>query len=250
MTTTWLELLFKGGPIMLALAACSLFALALIADRAIHLLTTREDARALEKALELAAADPSAAAQTLRQQRGSVAALWRAGLDALPEGKESAERAMQIEGVRQLARAERGMPILGSIIALTPMLGFLGTILGLIRAFMNWERVGADVQVGDLAGGMYEAMITTAAALSVAIPYYLLYTMLASRVAGRARRLEIAHETFIRRLAPRLAVRPLAPTTLPDQPGERRPLDAPEDEPVTECPSPGYAPPNPDAPPR
>lgn len=250
MTTTWLELLFKGGPIMLALAACSLFALALIADRAIHLLTTREDPRLLEKALEQAAADPAAAAKTLDGLRGYVAALWRAGLQALPEGKESAERAMQIEGVRQLARAERGMPVLGSVIALTPMLGFLGTILGLIRAFMNWERVGADVQVGDLAGGMYEAMITTAAALSIAIPYYLLYTMLAARVAGRARRLEIAHETFIRRLAPRLAARPLASTTLPDQPGERRPLDAPEGEIVAELAPSRPAASNPDDTPR
>lgn len=209
MTITWLDLLVKGGFLMVPIGACSLVALALIVDRAIHLLATRDDARRLDEALRLGADDPAEAIRLLTPPRGSVAALWRAGFQALPAGKSSIERAMQMEGSRQMERAERGMSLLGAVVALTPMLGFLGTIVGLIRAFMEWEHLGANVEVAALAGGMYEAMITTAAGLFVAIPGYLFCAILNSRIAARGRKLEIAHETFMQVLAPTVESRPL-----------------------------------------
>jgi len=202
MTLTWLDLLAKGGILMVPIAACSLVALALIIDRTIHLLITRDDDARLREILRSAGEDPEEVARALASLRGGVASLWRAGLAALSEGKTAAERAMQMEGIRQMARAERGLSVLGALIALTPMLGFLGTIIGLISAFMQWEQLGAKVEVSNLAGGMYQAMITTAAGLSVAIPGYLFYAILNARVAARGRKLEIAHETFLQTFLP------------------------------------------------
>ncbi len=187
---------------MAVIAAGSLAALALVADRLIHLALTRERHAELDALLEENAASPARLARALAPLRGDSAALWRAGLAALPAGRAAVDHAMRAEGLRRLARVERGLSPLGALITLLPMLGFLGTILGLIRAFMQWERLGANIQVASLAGGMYEAMLTTAAGLCAAIPYYLIYTLLSGRAAARARRLEVAHELFLQRFAP------------------------------------------------
>ncbi len=79
------------------------------------------------------------------------------------------------------------MTFLLVIVGIEPMLGFLGTITGLIRAFMSWERLGADITVNALAAGIYEAMITTAAGLIIAIPYYVAYHLIADRIRAHAR---------------------------------------------------------------
>ena len=68
------------------------------------------------------------------------------------------------------------------MVGVEPLLGFLGTILGLIQAFMAWEKFSTSVTVSQLAGGIYQAMITTAAGLLVAIPFYLCYNYFVSRI--------------------------------------------------------------------
>jgi biopolymer transport protein ExbB len=78
-----------------------------------------------------------------------------------------------------------------------PMLGFLGTIIGLIQAFMNWESLGEKITINVLAGGIYQAMITTAAGLSIAIPYYLIYNHLVTRVGRLSRLTEERAEEFV-----------------------------------------------------
>jgi biopolymer transport protein ExbB len=140
---TWLDLLIKGGPVMALIGACSLAALALLADRTIFLLATRENPNDLDRELRECGGGAEQLGRALDGRRGAVAALWRGGLSALPDGPAAIDRAMHAEGLRQMARAERGLSLLGAIITLTPMLGFLGTIPALIRAFMEWERLGA-----------------------------------------------------------------------------------------------------------
>jgi biopolymer transport protein ExbB/TolQ len=73
------------------------------------------------------------------------------------------------------------------IVAVEPMMGFLGTIIGLIQAFMVWEMAGASVTVERLAAGIYQAMITTAGGLIVAIPYYIIYNLYMGRINAAAR---------------------------------------------------------------
>ena len=92
------------------------------------------------------------------------------------------EKILEQAGNNQILKMERYLGALVAVVSIEPLLGFLGTITGLIRAFMSWEKAGADVTVSLLASGMYEAMITTAAGLIIAIPLYLCYTYFVSHI--------------------------------------------------------------------
>jgi biopolymer transport protein ExbB len=89
---------------------------------------------------------------------------------------------MEQTGNMQVHRLEKRLGGLASIVGIEPLMGFLGTITGLIKAFMSWEAAGANITVSVLALGIYEAMLTTAAGLIVAIPYYLCYNYFISRI--------------------------------------------------------------------
>lgn len=111
-----------------------------------------------------------------------LAAVYRAGIMRSELAPERLEKILEQAGNDQILQMERYLGALVAVISIEPLLGFLGTITGLIRAFMSWEKAGADVTVSLLASGMYEAMITTAAGLIVAIPLYLCYTYFISRI--------------------------------------------------------------------
>lgn len=92
------------------------------------------------------------------------------------------EKLIERSGNNEVQKLEKYMNGLISIVSIEPLLGFLGTIVGLIRAFMAWEKAGANITVSVLAAGIYEAMLTTAAGLIVAIPYFLIYNYFVSRL--------------------------------------------------------------------
>jgi biopolymer transport protein ExbB len=111
-----------------------------------------------------------------------LAAVLKVGLERRASSPERLEKMMEQAGNMQVQRLEKRLGGLASIISIEPLMGFLGTITGLIKAFMSWETAGANVTVSVLALGIYEAMITTAAGLIVAIPYYLCYNYFISRI--------------------------------------------------------------------
>ena len=108
--------------------------------------------------------------------------IFRIGIERRNLPLERLEKVLEQAGNNQIQKLEKFLGALVSIIGIEPLLGFLGTITGLIRAFMSWERAGANVTVSVLAGGIYEAMITTAAGLIIAIPLYLCYNYFISRI--------------------------------------------------------------------
>ncbi len=111
--------------------------------------------------------------------------------------RDGLERMLEREGGEQIRRLERRLPGLLVIIGVEPMLGFLGTIVGLIKAFMDWEALGANITVSTLAAGIYQAMITTAGGLIVAIPYYICYHLLLASVERHARDMSTAGDEII-----------------------------------------------------
>ena len=117
-----------------------------------------------------------------------LAAIFRAGLEHADEESSEVERVMEREGNRQLQKLEKNLNVLVMVIGVEPLLGFLGTIIGLIQAFMTWERFSTSVTVSTLAGGIYQAMITTAAGLIIAIPYFVVYHFFIGKVSA------ISHE--------------------------------------------------------
>lgn len=109
-------------------------------------------------------------------------ATLKVGIEKRHLPAEDIERALERAGNGQMQELERYLGGLVSIIGIEPLLGFLGTITGLIKAFMTWEKAGANITVSALAAGIYEAMITTAAGLIVAVPYFLVYNYIVSRI--------------------------------------------------------------------
>jgi biopolymer transport protein ExbB len=114
--------------------------------------------------------------------RYPIAATLKVGIEKRTFASHEIEKALERAGNTQMKELEKYIGGLISIIGIEPLLGFLGTITGLIKAFMSWEMAGSDITVSQLAAGIYEAMITTAAGLIVAVPFYLACNFIISKI--------------------------------------------------------------------
>jgi len=177
--------LLKGGPVMIPILLGSILGLAIIIDKLWMLFRIRMDYQKFTNevlAKVMGGHFEQAIGVCVKHSRFPLAAVLRAGLEKRHLPVQEVERAMERAGNSQVKYLERYIGGLISIIGIEPLLGFLGTITGLIRAFMAWERAGANITVSALAGGIYEAMITTAAGLIIAVPYYLVCNFVISRI--------------------------------------------------------------------
>ncbi|MGH2568208.1 MAG: MotA/TolQ/ExbB proton channel family protein, partial [Bacteroidota bacterium] len=100
-------------------------------------------------------------------------------------------------GKEEVYHLERGLGILASIAGIAPLLGFLGTVTGMIGAFRTIEQLSGVVNPSDLAGGIWEALLTTAFGLIVGIPAYAFYNFFVSRVQRVVFEMESASEEFL-----------------------------------------------------
>ncbi|GIV24169.1 MAG: MotA/TolQ/ExbB proton channel family protein [Bacteroidia bacterium] len=105
--------------------------------------------------------------------------------------------AIQNQGNLEILQLEKNIPYLATISALSPMLGFLGTVTGLIQAFMKIAHLQGNVNPAVLADGIYEAMITTAAGLIVAIPMHFAYNVLVNRIQSFILKMEAVSMGFL-----------------------------------------------------
>jgi len=123
-------------------------------------------------------------------------------LEATKESSDfrTIEESMKLKGDEIIHKMDESLKMLGSLITILPWLGFLGTIVGLIVAFQRWEILGASVTIAQLSSGIYQAMITTAAALMFVIPYFLAHQHLSSKVGNIALELSRFATEFLSRL--------------------------------------------------
>src|SRR3989338_8725639 len=178
------NLIIKGGWVMAPILLGSVVALALVLERLWFLWSIRLDVDAFAKRIFLSVRQGSVenALELCQKTDHPLAEVFKAGLENADGEALEVERIMEREGGRQIQQAERNLNFLVVVIGVEPLLGFLGTILGLIRAFMTWEQLSTSVTVSALAAGIYQAMITTAAGLIVAIPYFVIYHFFLSKV--------------------------------------------------------------------
>jgi biopolymer transport protein ExbB len=177
-------IMMKGGPVMIPIIAGSVLGLAIIIDKLFMLSRVNIDAQKFtdEVTSKVRRGNIEAAkAICAKKSAYPIAATLMAGLEKSGMPAHDIEKALERAGNRQVKAMEKHIGGLISIIGIEPLLGFLGTITGLIRAFMAWEKAGSNVTVSALASGIYEAMITTAAGLIVAVPYYLVCNYIISR---------------------------------------------------------------------
>lgn len=185
----FLELIFKGGPIMIPIILGSIIALAIILERFWTLWKIRLNIPefAQEIFIYLERGHFQKALERCAKIRHPIADVFKLGILNRGLRREEIEAMMEREGDEQIQYLEKYLGFLLVIIGVEPMMGFLGTIVGLINAFMAWEQMGSNITVNALAAGIYQAMITTAAGLSVAIPAYILYHIIVGKIKSHAR---------------------------------------------------------------
>lgn len=179
-----------GGFMMYPLILCSLVALGVIIAKVWTLnIAHRDSLKLLHEMEDLSAgAGLDDAIRTAQETRGPVAAILLAGLRRVQEreagGKGSSKdvrKAISTTGIIELDFLERGLAVLGTIANVAPMLGFLGTVIGMILAFQAIETAGqVDPQL--VASGIKVALITTAAGLTIAIPVNVAYNYFITRI--------------------------------------------------------------------
>jgi biopolymer transport protein ExbB len=187
--------LLKGGVVMIPIALLSVIALALIAERIAYFLGIRERGDGLQqRVLELVrTGNAPAALDELERTRTPEAQVLLAGLTARGEGQaaETVSLRMQSQALKNTAELERNVAFLSSIANLSTLLGLLGTVTGMLRAFLNL-RISGISDPARLAGGISEALITTVGGLCVAIPCLLAFHVFRQRVNRALSSMEIA----------------------------------------------------------
>ena len=184
----FISLIIKGGPIMIPIIALSVIALAIILERFWTLWKIRINFQQFSQEifLYLERGLFQKASERCEKVKHPIADVFKLGILNRAQKREELEAMMEREGEEQIQYLERYLGALLIIIGVEPMLGFLGTIVGLIRAFMAWEQLGPNITVSALAAGIYQAMVTTAAGLSVAIPAYILYHLIVGKIKSHA----------------------------------------------------------------
>lgn len=167
------------SPILL----CLILGLAIVIERVIYLnLSTVNTKKLLNKVEEaLKTGGVEAAKEVCRNTRGPVASIFYQGLDRSGEGIDVVEKSVIAYGSVQSGNLENGMSWISLFIALAPMLGFMGTVVGMIAAFDSIEAAG-DIAPSMVAGGIKVALLTTVGGLIVAVILQLFYNYLVSKI--------------------------------------------------------------------
>ena len=177
---------------------CLVFGLALCIERIIYLnLATTNNQKLLnqvESALETNGVD--GAKEICRDTKGPVASIFFQGLDRYDEGLEVVEKSIVSYGSVLMGRLEKGLSWISLFIAIAPMLGFMGTVIGMIVAFDSIEAAG-DISANIVAGGMKVALLTTVFGLIVAVILQVFYNYLISKVDGLVNDMEDSTISFI-----------------------------------------------------
>jgi len=189
----------EGGPGFMGIVlACLIFGLAIAIERIIYLnlatTNTQKLTEDVESALKSGGVD--AAKEVCRNTAGPVASIFYQGLDRAGEGVESAEKAVVAYGGVQMGQLEKNVSWISLFIALAPMLGFMGTVIGMIQAFDKIQAAG-DMQPSLVAGGIKVALLTTVFGLIVAIILQVFYNYIISKIDSIVNDMEDASITLI-----------------------------------------------------
>lgn len=181
------DFLVKGGPMMVPIVVCSLVALSVMVERIISLrrsvIIPPDFLPNLKDALDRSGGDAAGAMDHCRRNGSPIARILEQGLRRLGEPVELLERHIAEAGRREVLKLRKFSRLLSVVAAITPLMGLLGTIFGMIAAFQTVAASGEALGKTELlAGGIYQAMITTAAGLCVAIPALIGFHWMSARV--------------------------------------------------------------------
>ena len=174
----------EGGPGFMGIVLlCLILGLAIAIERIIFLNLSTTNSKKLIDEVEgaLASGGLDAAKEVCRNTKGPIASIFYQGLDRANEDLDSAEKAVVAYGGVQMGQLEKNVSWISLFIALAPMLGFMGTVIGMIQAFDKIEAAG-DMQPSLVAGGIKVALLTTVFGLIVAIILQVFYNYIIAKI--------------------------------------------------------------------
>ncbi len=190
--TTMKKYFIDGGPFFMSLVLiCLILGLAICIERIITLTMSQTNTKKLLSRVESALQDHDVdqAKEICKSTRGPVASVMYQGLDRVKEGIGIVEKSVISYGSVQMGILEKGLTWIALFIALAPMLGFTGTVIGMIQAFEDIATAG-DISPAVVAGGIKVALITTLFGLIVAIILQIAYNFIVSKVDGLVNSME------------------------------------------------------------
>jgi biopolymer transport protein ExbB len=193
------DLALKGGPIMIPIALFSIAAIYLFVERLMVISKAgKEDDDFMNNIRDFIHEGKIDAAIALcKSSKTSVAKMIEKGLKRLGKPLGDIQTAVENVGKIEVNRLEENLAALATIAGAAPMLGFLGTVTGMISAFYRMASAGNNVQVSMLAGGIYEAMVTTVAGLVVGIMAFIAYNLLVARLNKVVNKMEARTIEFL-----------------------------------------------------
>ena len=179
-----LDLMIQGGWIMMVLGVLSVIAVAIFIERFMILKKANSnDTNFMDRIKDYIHDGKIDSALTLCQSSTyPIARMIEKGIMRIGRPLNDVNMAIENVGNLEITRLERGLPIIASIAGGAPMIGFLGTVIGMIQSFWEMSNAGNNVMVDHLAGGIYLALVTTVGGLIVGIIAFFAYNILVSRV--------------------------------------------------------------------
>lgn len=196
------QVFLAGGPVMWPILFCSIFALAIIIEKLWHLHRIRIDSQAfLNNILEKMKHHQVKEALALCDNTNSpIARILKVGILKNDRPRPQIKEAIEDASLYEIPKLEKNLSVLATIAHISPLLGLLGTVTGMVRCFQSIQAKTAamhQVSPGDLAGGIWEALLTTVAGLVVAIPTFVIYNYLVNRINGTILEMEKAATEFV-----------------------------------------------------
>ena len=188
-----------GGPMFMSFVLIALIlGLALCIERIIYLNLATTNTKKLLESIEaaLASGGVEEAKEVCRNTRGPVASIFYQGLERSNEGVEMVEKSIIAYGGVKMGLLEKGLSWIGLFIALAPMLGFMGTVIGMIDTFNVIETKG-EAEPAELAGGIKVALLTTVSGLIVAMILQVFYNYIVSKIDGLVNQMEDASISMV-----------------------------------------------------
>lgn len=184
-TISIMKLIEMGGwYFMIPLGLLSIIAVYIIAERLLVLnKAQKEDSNFMNQIRDYIHEGKIESALNLCQaKKNPISKMIAKGISRIGKPLEDIGTAIENVGKLEVSKLEKGLTWLGTISGAAPMIGFLGTVIGMIKTFHNMYVAGNEVQISNLAGGIMQAMITTAAGLLIGIVAYVGYNVLVNRV--------------------------------------------------------------------
>jgi len=187
------SMMTKGGWLMIPIFISSIIALGIIIDRYSLLRKSKMNIPAFMVKIRtyLKRKDVHGAIEFCNVDKSNAANIVKKGLKKIPFGHERVKEAIEAAGKQEINKLEKGLSTLATISGVAPLLGFLGTVTGMISAFMKIEDLQGSANPSDLAGGIWEALLTTALGLGVGIIALTAYNYLLAAITKLVSDLEV-----------------------------------------------------------